>query len=466
MTTRFYNTLTKKVEEFNPITEGEVKLYTCGPTVYNYVHLGNLRAATFYDLLRRYLKLKGFKLTHVMNLTDVDDKTIRDSQKEGKSLNDFTRFYSEAYFKDLSALQIEMPEIVPRATDEIEEMVAMIKTLMEKDLAYKTEKGDIYFKVDAFKGYGELAGIDQAKLKAGASGRANLSDEYDKENLADFALWKAYDQADGDVYWETEIGKGRPGWHIECSAMSIKYLGETFDIHAGGNDLIFPHHTNEIAQAEGATGKKFVNYWMHNAHLIVDGRKMSKSLGNFYRLHEVLEKGYSPAAIRFEFIKTHYRSVLDFRLESLKASEQIVQKFNDFIIRMNSVDEEGPLAPEVSSSAEQARFAFENALDDDLNISQALTAVYDFMAGINKRAQITAKDATAVLGAMRFFDTILSVMRFEKEQLSSEAMSLIREREEARSAKNFKRSDEIRDKLRAMDILIEDTPKGTIWKKI
>ena len=295
---KFYNTLGRKKQEFKPIKKGEVTMYTCGPTVYSYVHLGNLRAMVFYDLVRRYFKYKGYKLKHVMNITDVDDKTIRDSQKEGKSLKEFTEFYTKSFLDDLKTLNIEIAEVIPKATEEISGMVELIEILLDKGIAYKVDNGDIYFSIAKFKDYGKLALINPDKLKKNADGRLNNADEYDKEDARDFALWKSYDEKDGDVFWETSIGKGRPGWHIECSVMSAKYLGQPFDIHMGGVDLIFPHHTNEIAQSESAYDKKFCNYWMHNEHLIVNGEKMSKSLGNFYTLRDLLDKGYDSKAIK------------------------------------------------------------------------------------------------------------------------------------------------------------------------
>jgi len=289
MAIKFKNSLSRVREEFKPIEPGKVKFYTCGPTVYNFAHIGNFRAYIFEDLLRRYLKYKGYDVYQVMNLTDIDDKTIRDSQKEGISLKDFTGRYIKAFFDDLDTLGIERAEQYPAATEHIPEMVELIKKLTENGYAYEVN-GNYYFKISAFKDYGKLANLDMAGLKAGAR---VATDEYEKDSVSDFALWKAWDEADGDVYWETEIGKGRPGWHLECSAMSMKYLGNHFDIHTGGVDNMFPHHENEIAQSEGATGEKFVNYWMHCEYLIVDGRKMSKSLGNFYTLRDIIDKGYS-----------------------------------------------------------------------------------------------------------------------------------------------------------------------------
>jgi len=466
MTVKFHNSLTRELQEFTPIVDGEVSVYSCGPTVYNYVHIGNLRAYVFNDLLRRYLKYRGYAVKHVMNITDVDDKTIRDSQKEKKSLKEFTEHYTEAFFNDLKILNIEIPEHLPRATDEIADMAAMIKTLVEKGHAYKTDKGDFYFKISTFADYGRLANIDLENLKKNATGRLNTEDEYDKESANDFALWKAYDEKDGDVYWETEIGKGRPGWHIECSVMSTKYLGQPFDIHTGGIDLLFPHHTNEIAQSECALDSKFVNYWLHNEHLIVNGRKMSKSLGNFFTLRDLLQKGHDPMAIRYELLKTQYRQRLDFQEDNMQQNVQTVGKFTDFLDRLNDVSQ-GTGWTGVAELAKKAEADFMAAMDNDLNISGGLAALFEFMNGVNRHIdELNVDDARQVRAAMEGFDTVLGIMgKREHGELESEVQALISEREEARKAKDFARSDEIRDQLLEMGIELKDTPHGTKWKK-
>jgi len=329
MALKLYNTLSRKKEVFKPVKKGKVGMYVCGPTVYNYVHIGNLRAYIFGDILRRHLKSLGLKVNHVMNITDVDDKTIRDSQKQGKSLKELANFYEKAFLEDLKDMNIEKPEVIPHATDHVKEMVALIKNLLAKGIAYKTEDG-IYFSIDKFKGYGKLSKIKLKELKEGASERIT-KDEYDKENAQDFALWKFYDKKDGDVFWETEIGKGRPGWHIECSAMSSKYLGDSFDIHTGGVDLIFPHHENEIAQSEAANGKDFVKYWMHNEWVLVDGKKMSKSLGNFYKLKDIIEKGYSALDLRYFYLTKLYRQKLNFTWSNLDAAKTSLQRLKNII---------------------------------------------------------------------------------------------------------------------------------------
>jgi len=332
---QFYNTRTKKLEEFKPLKGNQVRMYGCGPTVYNYAHIGNLRAYIFYNLLRRYLLYKGYDVLFAMNLTDVDDKTIRSSREKGKSLRDYTTYYADLFFKDCETLNIAKPDIVIRATDEIDAMVETIQILMDKGHAYKAPSGDIFFKISSFPEYGEMANIDASKLRANADGR--LADDYDKEDAQDFALWKAWTPDDGDVFWDTPIGKGRPGWHIECSTMSHKYLGQPFDIHVGGVDLIFPHHTNEIAQSECAYGCQFVNFWIHNAHLMVNGKKMSKSLGNFYTLPDLLAKGYDARAIRYELIKSHYRQTMDFNEKNMEGNKTVIDRLMNFMERLEGI---------------------------------------------------------------------------------------------------------------------------------
>lgn len=466
MTLSFYNSLSRKLEEFKPIEAGTVRMYSCGPTVYNYVHIGNLRAYVFNDLLKRYLKFSGYSVKHTMNITDVDDKTIRDSQKEGRKLTEFTQFYTEAFLEDLKTLFIEAPDDLPHATQEIDEMVSMIKALIEKGHAYQSDNGDVYFKISSFDDYGELANLKKANLKANAGGRLNAADEYSKENANDFALWKGYTKGDGDVFWDTDLGKGRPGWHIECSAMSTKYLGKSFDIHTGGVDLLFPHHTNEIAQSECAHGANFVNYWLHNEHLIVNGRKMSKSLGNFYTLRDLLEKGHKPVAIRYELLKTHYRQRLDFQEDNLASNLSTVEKFTDFIDRLTDVSSDATWLA-LDERLAGAEMSFKQSMDNDLNISGGLAAIFEFMNDINRNFNKLGKeDAHKVIALMKRFDTVLGVMQSsESKSLDAEVEALIKERAEARKAKDFARSDQIRDDLLARGIELIDTPQGTKWKK-
>ena len=326
---KLYNTLSRRKEIFKPIKNNKVGMYTCGPTVYYYPHIGNYRAYIVADILKRYLKYKGFKIDHVMNITDVDDKTIRDSQKQNLSLKEFTSKYEKAFLEDLNTLNIQKPDRLARATEHIKEMENLIKKLIDKGFAYKGKDNSIYYSISKFKDYGKLSKIKIKELKAGARVK---QDEYEKKQVSDFALWKAWDKEDGNVFWETEFGKGRPGWHIECSAMSSKYLGDQFDIHTGGIDLIFPHHENEIAQSEGASGKKpFVKYWIHNEWLLIEGKKMSKSFGNFYTLRDILNKGYSPMSIRYVLLSTHYRQQMNFTFKKLDAAKNSLQRWGNFL---------------------------------------------------------------------------------------------------------------------------------------
>jgi cysteinyl-tRNA synthetase len=475
---KFHNTLTKKKEEFKPVNSKLVRMYTCGPTVYNFAHIGNFRTYIFEDLLRRWIKYRGYNVKQAMNLTDVDDKTIRDSQKEGVSLKEFTERYSKAFFEDIKTLNIEPVEVYPKATDYIPEMVAMIKILLEKGIAYKTSDA-IYYSISKFKDYGQLAHIDAANLQAGASGRVT-ADEYDKENVADFALWKFWDEKDGDVFWETEIGKGRPGWHIECSAMSAKNLTDAFsdnifhpekfitiDIHTGGVDNIFPHHQDEIAQTEGCVGKKFANYWLHSEHLLVEGKKMSKSLGNFYTLRDLIAKGYNPLAVRYLLLSTHYRQKLNFTLEALDAATVAIQRLNDFILRLKEAHGSKNNA-EVHDAMQKARLQFEKSLDEDLEMSPALAAIFDLMNIINRHLdshELSKQDAEAVAKFMEDANTVLGVL-VKEEKLSPELQKLVDEREKARQIKNWARTDELRDELKHKGIVVEDTPHGQRWKRI
>lgn len=466
MVLRFFNTLGRKKMEFKPIKEGFVNMYSCGPTVYNYMHIGNLRAFMFTDLLKRYLKFKGFKVKHVMNITDVDDKTIRDSQKQGKTLKDFTEFYTKVFLEDLDKLNIEKADIMPKATDHIKEMVEMIKKMTKKGNTYE-KAATTYARISSIKNYGELACLDPENLKQNADGRLNDSDEYEKDDARDFALWKAYSEDDGDVFWETDIGKGRPGWHIECSVMSTKYLGETFDIHTGGVDLIFPHHTNEIAQTEAATGKRWVNYWLHNEHLIVNGEKMSKSLGNFFTLKDLTDKGYDPRAIRYEFIKTHYRVKLDFSEEELKKIPETLAKFDELIDKMNNLkNEKGSV--DGAEISEKYLKEFEEVMDDDLNISGGLASIFEFMKEVNKQIDentLSKKDALIYLDTLKKFDSVLGVMRFEKQDVPKEIIALAEKRKQARAKKDWAESDKLRDEIKAEGYEILDEKDGYRIKK-
>ncbi|HII30289.1 TPA: cysteine--tRNA ligase [Candidatus Woesearchaeota archaeon] len=468
---KLFNTMTRRKEVFKPIKPGFVGIYTCGPTIYNFAHIGNYRAYIFEDQLKRYLKYRDFDVKQVMNLTDVDDKTIRDSQKEGIKLKDFTDRYGKAFFEDIDALNIDKAEVFPAATEHINEMIDLIKRLLEKGYAYRGEDGSIYYSIARFKDYGKLSHIDVSGLKAGARVK---QDEYDKEHVSDFVLWKAYDQADGDVFWETELGKGRPGWHIECSAMSMKYLGEHFDIHTGGVDNMFPHHENEIAQSEAATGKTFVNYWLHCAHLIVDGKKMSKSLGNFYTLRDVFSRGYKARAVRYLLLSTHYRQQLNFTFEGVDAADTALEKIISFKRRLEEIKEKGAdvdkkTDKKTADIIKKAKHDFEAAMDDDLNISVALSAVFDMMKDANTlimEASLGSADAEAFIEAVKKFDEVIGVLAYDKkEELDEELQALIKKREEARKNKNWKEADRIRTLLKEKGILLDDTKEGVRWKR-
>jgi cysteinyl-tRNA synthetase len=462
---RIFNTLTRQKEAFTPIEPGKVRMYTCGPTVYDYAHIGNFRAFLFEDLLKRYLKFRGFQIVHVMNLTDIDDKTIKGSQKQQTPLKQFTEFYIKAFFDDMETLNIEPADVYPRATQHIAEMVAIIKTLIHKGIAYRGEDASIYCAISKFPDYGKLSHIKIQNLKAGARVK---QDEYAKEEAQDFALWKAYTPEDGDVFWETEFGKGRPGWHIECSAMSMKYLGETFDIHCGGVDNMFPHHENEIAQSEAATGKLFVRYWMHNEHLLVEGKKMAKRLGNFYTLRDLLVKGCDPLAIRYLLLSTHYRQQFNFTFEGLTAAKGAIERLANLLRRLQDANGNSG-KEELAQLVDTVQACFGEAMDDDLNISVALAALFDFAREINNLLDnnaVSREEAKKVTALILDFDKVLGVIPKAKEEtLPQEAAELIKKREEARKNKDWKTADQLRQQLKAIGITVEDTAQGMRWKK-
>ncbi len=460
---RLYNTLTRVKEEFQPIHPGQVHYYTCGPTVYDYAHIGNFRAFVFEDILRRYLIYKGYRVIQVMNLTDVDDKTIRGARLAKTSLVDYVKFYTQEFFADLQTLNIQRAEHYPAATEHIPDMVALINRLLERGYAYSAG-GSIYFKVDAFPAYGKLSHLEERQLQAGASGRVD-ADEYEKEDVRDFALWKGWTDADGDVYWETELGKGRPGWHIECSAMSMKYLGTPIDIHAGGVDLIFPHHENEIAQSEGATGQLFVQRWVHCQHLLVDNQKMSKSLGNFYALRDILARGYKAKAVRYSLFSTHYRQAQNFTLEGLAAAEAAVQRLQDFMANLQTA--EGSDTP-VDGLIRRAVQQFEAGMDDDLNISLGLAAIFEFVRHVNRLladGRLSTANAQAVMATMRQFDRVLGLLDEQEPAVDAEVERLAQEREEARKHRDFATADRLRAQITALGYVIEDTPRGPRLKR-
>jgi cysteinyl-tRNA synthetase len=465
MALRFFNTLTRQKDAFEPKNPPKVRMYACGPTVYNFAHIGNLRAFAFDDLLRRYLKYRGYDVYQVINLTDVEDKIIRTCRETGETRESLTRRFTEAFFEDLDTLGIERVERYPAATDHIEDMVHMVQDLVEKGHAYES-KGSYYFRLASFPQYGRLSHFDLDSLQSNASGRID-SDEYETDDVRDFALWKAWDEDDGEIYWDTPLGKGRPGWHIECSCMSMKYLGESFDIHCGGVDLMFPHHENEIAQSESHTGQSFVKYWLHSAHLFVDNKKMSKSLGNFYTLRDLLEMGHDPLAIRYVLIQTHYRQSNNFTFEAVEAAKEALRRIADFRNRLEETDqaEGADLAEEV----ERCESAFVEAMDDDLNISGGLAAVFDFIRDVNKRLDAGEASREGAANALAVMDRLNAVTGlfapvFE-EEAPAEVLALVEERGEARRARNFDRADAIRDQLEAEGWIIEDRPDGPRVKR-
>ena len=470
MSLRFFNTLSRRSEEFAPLAPGPVRMYTCGPTVYNFAHIGNFRAYIFEDLLRRTLEYAGYEVRQVMNLTDVDDKTIRDSRAAGMKLADFTRQYKDAFFADLKTLSVEPAEVYPAATDHIPEMIALIQRLFDRNLAYQSADGCVYFSIDRFPGYGKLARIDRENQISGVRIR---NDEYEKDAVADFALWKARDEADGDVWWDSPWGPGRPGWHIECSAMSMKYLGESFDIHTGGIDNMFPHHEDEIAQSEGATGHAWVRFWLHCAHLMVNGEKMSKSLGNFYTLRDLLAKGWQGREIRLVLLGTHYRKKLNFTFEALEQARETLKRIDETAARLARADApaDDPALADILRTAESD---FRAGLEDDLNISGASAALFELLKAANR---LLAADALSASGAASIlalltkfdrvfgcFDTAHAAERVEAASAApAEVVKLAEARAAARKAKDFAASDRLRDEIRALGYLVEDAPGGA-WR--
>ncbi len=460
---KLYNTLSSNKEEFHPIERGVVRFYTCGPTVYDYAHIGNFRTFVFQDLLRRYLCYRQYQVIHIMNITDVDDNTIQNAREQQMSLKDYTTKYTEAFLKDCEMLRIQLPDIMPRATEHISEMVALIRRLEEKGYTYRKE-GSIYFSISRFADYGKLSKTDFSGAQAGA--RVD-TDKYDKENARDFVLWKA--KREGEDFWETEIGPGRPGWHIECSAMSMKYLGESFDIHCGGVDLIFPHHENEIAQSECATDKPFVRYWIHPEFLIVEGEKMSKSLGNYFTLRDLLSQGHSPEAIRYLLLSVHYRKPLNFTADGLRQAQASIQRLDDFVMRMQEKTDTGVASPGFAAEVQAARENFQEAMDDDLNTSAALAAIFDFVrSAYQKESQnlLSGSDGRVALEFLREIDILWNVLQQQPELLDEEVSQQIEARQAARQRRDFAESDRIRDWLLSKGIQLEDTREGTRWKRI
>ena len=474
---QLHNTLSGKTEPFVPQKAGEVRMYSCGPTVYDYAHIGNFRTFVFQDILRRFLKLRGFKLTHVMNLTDVDDRIIANAAAAGMSIREYTEKFAQAFFDDCKALSMEAPEHWIRATDHIEDMVQLIERLQKKTYTYASE-GSIYYRISKFPEYGKLSKIDLTGIQAGA--RVDV-DRYEKESARDFALWKA--PKAGEHFWETSIGPGRPGWHIECSAMAMKYLGDTLDIHTGGIDLAFPHHENEIAQSEAATGKPFVRYWLHAEHLLVEGEKMSKSLGNFYTLRDLFAKGFKPSALRFALASVPYRKQLNFTFDGLQQASSSVERLRNFADRLAQGKFPVGQQKEISARIAQAGEEFDAGLSDDLNTARALGAVFDLVREVNiamDKGEFHQGDVKAAQEFLATFDQVFGVVAdTDAERLrtlgygsddgglgDAEIEKLIEERNNAKKKRDFDSSDRIRRELAERGILLEDARDGTVrWKR-
>jgi cysteinyl-tRNA synthetase len=463
---KFFNTLTREIEEFQPLESDRVRMYVCGPTVWNFAHIGNFRTFVFADILRRYLKFKGYQVTHVFNLTDIDDRIINEARTAGISIDEFTAPYIKYFWEDFDALGNERPEVTPRATHHIAEMIEIISKLLENGRAYESE-GSIYYRIAAFPDYGKLSRINFSGNILGGSDRID-TDKYDKEDARDFALWKLVGE-DEDPGWDAPFGRGRPGWHIECSAMSMKYLGESFDIHAGGQDLQFPHHENEIAQSEGATGKIFAKYWIHSEFLKIDDVTMSKSKGNFFTFRDLREQGYSALAIRYLLLSVPTRKQLNFTFEGLQGAESTIERLRNFHQLVS--ESSGPTGSdlEVAAAVKTSLAAFEAAMDDDFNTAAALAAIHDLVREINTviaGSGLLAEDRDTVLAAIGKFDSVFGIFgEASAGILDADIESLINERQQARASRDFARSDEIRDTLLERGIVLEDTKDGVRWKR-
>jgi cysteinyl-tRNA synthetase len=450
---RLFNTYSRELEELRPIDPPNVKMYTCGPTVYSHAHIGNFRAYLFEDLLQRHLESRRYQVHRVMNITDVDDKTIRGSREERKPLAEFTAPFKHAFFEDLEALRIKRADEFPEATDSrhVTRMIEMITALIERGLAYQADDKSVYYRIKNFPAYGHLAHFNLDELQS--TGRVR-NDEYEKENIGDFALWKAWDEADGDVAWDSPWGRGRPGWHIECSAMSTQLLGDQLDIHCGGVDNIFPHHEAEIAQTEGATGKQFVRYWLHCAHLLVEGQKMSKSLGNFYTLRDVFERGYTGREVRYALMRVHYRAPLNFTWEGMDESREALRRIDDWVARVRGIAG--------NTAGDNSPDGFADALDDDLNISGALGVLFEKIRETNREldaATLNATEAQRLLAWWENVDRVLAISEGETE-VPSEVAALALQRAQARLEKNWRASDELRDRIAALGWEVRDTKEG------
>jgi len=478
---KVFNTLNRQVEPFVPLDPAgrHVGLYCCGPTVYDFAHIGNWRTFVFADLVRRYLEFRGYAVCHVMNVTDVEDKIIRRVRETGQSLRDYTGRFEAAFFEDLAALQCRRPHHTPHATEHIGEIIALIEQLMQRGLAYKAADGSVYFSIENYRrsgrAYGRLARLNFDQMRPG---QRVSSDEYAKEAVADFALWKARTPEDGPVYWPSPWGEGRPGWHIECSAMSMKVLGPSFDMHLGGEDLVFPHHEDEIAQSEGATGQPFVKFWLHGAHLLVEGRKMSKSLGNFFTLRDLMARGFTGREVRYALLQAHYRETFNFTIEGLQAARAALGRIDECLDKLreraaHSMPQPARPAPatapgEKPSPASDLERAFADALDDDLNISAAWAAVFDWVRDTNRRLAdpaMAAPQAADALAAWQRVDAVLGVGAPRETEAPPEVLELLAARQAARQARDFQRADALRQQLQARGWLIEDTPKGPRLKR-
>ncbi|MGA3265366.1 MAG: cysteine--tRNA ligase [Verrucomicrobiota bacterium] len=473
MALKLFNTLSRSIQEFVPLDPAgkNTGMYCCGPTVYDFAHIGNWRTFVFADLVRRYLEFTGHTVTHVMNITDVEDKIIKRVRENRTTLREFTAQYEAAFFEDLKTLNCREPHHKPRATEHIPEIIALIEKLVARGVAYPAD-GSVYFSIEKYRGggatYGKLVKLNPDELRIGERVK---SDEYAKESVADFALWKARSPEDGDIFWPSPWGEGRPGWHVECSAMSMKILGPSFDLHLGGEDLVFPHHEDEIAQSEGATGKPFVKYWLHGAHLLVEGKKMSKSLGNFFTLRDLLAKGFTGREIRYALLQAHYRESFNFTLDGLHGAQSALARIDECIGKLReaaSVNRPGVREPSESIASTLQRFSA--SLDDDLNISAAWAVVFDWIRELNRQlaeGSLAASTAAAALAAWEEVDSVLGIgAKSEAEAVPADVAALLEARQAARKAKDFKRADAIRDELKAKGWIIEDTPKGPKLKRI
>ena len=459
MEVKIYNTLTEKVEEIKPIEDNLIKMYSCGPTVYDFAHIGNLRYFVFVDLLKRTLLKAGYKVFQVMNITDIDDKIIQRANERKIDYKELAKTYEKYFFDDIKKLKILMPEKTPHATEEIPTMVEIISKLLKSGIAYK-KAGSVYYNIGKYAEYGKLSKLDRRELRPGAS--VDI-DSYEKDNSGDFVLWKG--KKENEPFFETDFGVGRPGWHIECSAMSYRYLGEQFDIHTGGVDLIFPHHENEIAQSEMFCGHKTVNYWVHSEHLLVDGKKMSKSLGNFYTLKDLQEKGFSLNAVRLLFLSAHYKTQLNFTIKGLKASENTIKNINEFIQRLYS---SGDGKKDISESIAHLKEEFFTHLFNNIDIVKSLARMHDIVNLANKTEldNLTRSSKSKILDAFKEFNEILLVFNLEKSEIiPQEIRSLAEERWNARQDRDFERADDIRNKLTALGYIIEDKKDDFIIRK-